>query len=367
MDCSAASRCALSLERNAALYSFSPPSTVSRPQRQQVLPLRHREAGSAAPYVAQLSMWTAVEQHNVLTLRAEPSAMKIVNTARNERDAFAIEPAILGARVARMHDLSGRGNDVYSLAPERRPLFVPDCLGPGIGALEFGNSILQTAPFEQPLKQPVTLIVVAKCRGDTTICDSLSPSSARFELCHGYPPASATGNPQICISAHGSGRSAPNQLLRGNTRSENTWHVYTAVYDGPRSALYVDGVMEASGKSVGNGMLDGLRIGCDHTSTFFLKGSIAELRMYDLHLADAPREQLEAALALRYGLTPHNASTPAAASPSPAVMATANSTGDVRRPKPRKRKSNPLRNPLRTLIPGASGRWAGGRVAALSA
>ena len=31
--------------------------------------------------------WTAVEQHNVLTLRAEPSAMKIVNTARNARDA----------------------------------------------------------------------------------------------------------------------------------------------------------------------------------------------------------------------------------------------------------------------------------------
>ena len=75
----------------------------------------------------------------------------------------------------------------YSLAPERRPLFVPDCLG-GIGALEFGNSILQTAPFEQPLKQPVTLIVVAKCRGDTTICDSLSRPLALSSATATRPP-----------------------------------------------------------------------------------------------------------------------------------------------------------------------------------
>ena len=96
----------------------------------------------------------------------------------------------------------------------------------------------------------------------------------------------------------------PAMLLRGSTKSTNDWHVYTAIYDGSKSAMYVDGRKEASGKSVGTSALDGLRIGCDHTSTFFLKGAIAELRLFSCHLGDEPRAQIEAAMQLRYGLAP---------------------------------------------------------------
>jgi len=154
------------------------------------------------------------------------------------------------------------------------------------------------------------MMLVAKCSGDTTLCDSLSPASARFELCHGYPSAMTAQpeTPAICISAHGTGHDAPAKLLRGQTRSVGTWHVYTAVFDGDRSAMYVDGVKEASGRSAGSSPLDGVRLGCDHTGTFFLKGAVAELRLYSCHLADGPRSQMEAALALRYGLTPAPAS-----------------------------------------------------------
>ena len=149
-------------------------------------------------------------------------------------------------------------------------------------------------------------MIVAKCNGDTTLCDSLTPGSARFELCHGYPTANSQqlASPPICISADGVGRFAPAKLLRGNTRSTNRWHVYTAIFDGDKSEMYVDGVREAGGKTVGGSKLDGLRLGCDHTSTFFLKGCVAELRLYACHLRDAPRAQMEAALALQYGLTP---------------------------------------------------------------
>lgn len=62
---------------------------------------------------------------------------------------------------------------------------------------------------------------------------------------------------------------------------------------------YLDGVREASGRSVGTGGLDGLRVGCDHTSTFYLKGAIAELRLFSCHLSEPSRSQIEAALALR--------------------------------------------------------------------
>ena len=84
---------------------------------------------------------------------------------------------------------------------------------------------------------------------------------------------------------------------------------------------YVDGMREAGGRGIGSSSLDGLRIGCDHTSTFFLRGAIAELRLYSCHLSDGPRAQLEAALALRYGLAP---------APPPEVAA---------RPKPRRKWS----------------------------
>ena len=79
------------------------------------------------------------------------------------------------------------------------------------------------------------------------------------------------------MTASGMGQSAPSQLLRGRPRANDAWHIYTAVYDGKSSELFVDGVREAGGKSVGSASLDGLRLGSDHTSTFFLNGAIAEV------------------------------------------------------------------------------------------
>lgn len=117
------------------------------------------------------------------------------------------------------------------------------------------------------------------------------------------------------MTASGCGRNppSPSHLLRGRTRSENKWHVYTAIYDGSNSELYVDGTLEASGKAVGSATLDGLRIGCDHSSTFFLKGAVAEVRLFSCHLSPQPRAQLEAAMALRHGLDPTSAPATSAA------------------------------------------------------
>jgi len=168
-----------------------------------------------------------------------------------------------------------------------------------------------THPFKTPLQQPLTLMIVAKARGDVTICDSLTPRSSRFELCHGYPTAASAqlGAPEVCMTAHGCNSKPPDpaHLLRGRTRSNNKWHVYTAIYNGHASELWIDGVREAAGKSVGSATLDGLRIGCDHSSTFYLKGAIAEVRLFSCHMSASCREELEAALALRYGLDPASA------------------------------------------------------------
>jgi len=236
-------------------------------------------------------------------LRAAPGTMRLQRCQR---------------RVDRWEDISGKGNHAFACRGERSPEFVPDALSSTQGkqgALDFtGRCVLSTLPFASPLPQPLTIMLVARANGDVTLCDSLSPHSSRLELCHGYPAADAVSRnaPHVCMTATGSGGDVPgpSHLLRGRTRATDVWHIYTAIFDGDKSELYMDGIREAGGKSVGRSPLDGLRIGCDHTATFFLKGAIAELRVFSCHLSPSLRAQLEAAMGLRYGL--HTANTEAA-------------------------------------------------------
>ena len=60
----------------------------------------------------------------------------------------------------------------------RMPAFRPDAIN-GHACFEFdGASVLKTKQFAQTLPQPITIMVVAKARGDTTIFDSLTPQYA---------------------------------------------------------------------------------------------------------------------------------------------------------------------------------------------
>mmetsp|Transcript_43499 Transcript_43499/g.143969 ORF Transcript_43499/g.143969 Transcript_43499/m.143969 type:complete len:344 (-) Transcript_43499:398-1429(-) len=251
--------------------------------RLQTTRMREMERGSA---IAQLLSWESVVGDNLVWLQAvEEAATIIVKDGQQYVQSAA--------------DLTGSGHGAtMHLKP---PVFRPNVLN-GCAAFEFdGTCVLKTRPFAQPLPQPITLIVVAKARGDTTIIDALGPSSSRFELCHGYP----TGwhpSPEICITASGHDAS-PKHSLRGATRGTGDWHIYTAVFDTKRSEIYVDGFCEATGnKSVGSNLLDGLSIGCDHNGIFFLIGCVAELRLFRRNLSTAHRVQIEASLARRYGL-----------------------------------------------------------------
>lgn len=252
--------------------------------------LRHCERGS---WISQLAEWEAVKAANVMWLQAEEQHTALVKQGEHRL-------------IKRANDLSGNGNSAQ--VSQRMPLFRTDAIN-GHAAFEFdGAAVLKTRPFPQPLPQPITLMVVARARGDTTIVDSLGPSSGRFELCHGYP----TGwhpSPEICMTASGQDAS-PRQSLRGTTRGTGEWHIYTAIFNHKRSEIYCDGYCEASGKTAGANALDGLSIGCDHNGVFFLTGSICELRLFGCHLPPAQRVQTEAALAHRYGLTYSSAPAP---------------------------------------------------------
>ena len=54
---------------------------------------------------------------------------------------------------------------------------------------------------------------------------------------------------------------APKSSLRGTSRSEGRWHLYTAVFDRASSELFVDGRRENGGCDIGANGLDGLSLG----------------------------------------------------------------------------------------------------------
>ena len=311
-------------------------------QHMQSSLLRHCERGS---WIHQLGEWEAVMAANVIWLQADAEHCSLVKQGDLKL-------------VKRASDLSGSGNGAHM--GQRMPVLRPDSIN-GHAAFEFdGAAVLKTRPFTQPLPQPITLMVVARARGDTTIVDSLGPEcvpsalwipggvhashlhadspmgpvsvrrrlrwdacalhaflahssahialvrcgsrrSGRFELCHGYP-SGWHPSPEICMTASGQDAS-PRQSLRGTTRGTGEWHIYTAVFDHKKSEIFCDGYCEASGKTAGANSLDGLSIGCDHNGVFFLTGSITELRLFSCHLPAAQRVQTEAALAHRYGIT----------------------------------------------------------------
>ena len=129
-------------------------------RRLQAKLLRHCERSS---WITQLREWEALETANLVWLQAEEDHTTIV-TQDDQR------------HVKSAHDKSGSGNN--AAMSNRMPMFREDAVN-GHPAFEFdGASVLKTRPFAQALPQPITIVVVARLRGDTTICDSLGPTYA---------------------------------------------------------------------------------------------------------------------------------------------------------------------------------------------
>ena len=138
-----------------------------------ILPLPQPLYSWSSSRIVQLGSWTNVEAATCLWLRAAPNALKLVSP-----EDFRRGPK----RVSRWDDISGHGNHASQMRFERMPEFIPDALGEGQGALEFtGHRVLETLPFTTPLPQPLTIMLVARASGDVTLCDSLKPTSSRFE------------------------------------------------------------------------------------------------------------------------------------------------------------------------------------------
>lgn len=136
------------------------------------------------PIVA-LMRWEAFEVSNVLWYRADELFISSVMGSSSRK------------YVKTWMDRSGHNLRATAVADKGAPLFNA-CAINGHGALEFsGSSVLQSQPFSKPLPQPITIMVVARARGDTTIVDSLGsrcmpqPTYYLHSCMHRCPPAFA--------------------------------------------------------------------------------------------------------------------------------------------------------------------------------
>lgn len=185
-------------------------------------------------------------------------------------------------------------------APQRRYVAgIPVIEFPGQGA--DGNTGLHVDPEYLKIPQPFMIVAVANPAGDATIVANGATAGPHFEICHGFPEEGLT-DPRVAMVASGEGEDPPDppaQILHGKTRDTRAWHVYTAVVDGPRSELYVDGVLEASGDPGPNG-LEGMSVGADPWGTFGLRGGLLELVVVPGVPSMEARFALELRLATRY-------------------------------------------------------------------
>jgi len=173
---------------------------------------------------------------------------------------------------------------------------------------------LQTMPFAEPLAQPVTIICVAIAFDEVTY---LSGVQNRFELCHAYPSEHCQAHERapVAMTAHPIDDSSDTDepldtcVVSGWTRPGD-WHVYTAVFNGTSSKLFVDGVDEGAERTnVGVGVLDGLTLGADHRNDFplgmrseagLIPGVIAEVLVFGSILPDDDRKRIEVSLMLQH-------------------------------------------------------------------
>ena len=158
----------LRLPAQAAAYR----SLTTIVDRMQCELMQRYERGSS--WIRQLREWETLEADNKVWLQA--AASNVVTVEKKGEGTF----------VKRVGDLSGNGYG--AIMHKQMPALRQDAIN-GHAAFEFdGHGVLKTRPFAEPLQQPVTIMVVARARGDTTLVDSLNPGCAL--LCHplAYPP-----------------------------------------------------------------------------------------------------------------------------------------------------------------------------------
>jgi len=90
--------------------------------------------------------------------------------------------------------------------------------------------------------------------------------------------------------------------LNGNA-SDSNWHIWTALYAGVTSQLWINGISNAGPANAGVHTLTGLTVGTAYDGANPWDGDITEVILYNANLSDADKNTVGQYLATRYSLT----------------------------------------------------------------
>jgi len=236
-----------------------------------------RRVGADAP------PWTPAELAPSLWLRAD---------AGTYQDAARTTPATAdGDPVGGWADQSGNGRHAsQSTAGFRPTLQLAELNGQPVLRFDGTDDYLLNTAFA--ISQPDTLAVVVKHPTPTDgAFRNLTDSHLNDRQL--LSKQNAAGSNHRLVYAGG--------FLSGSTPS-SAFEIWTAIYNGASSALYVNGILDASGDAGTQGM-DGYHIGADAGPGSFSNVDLAEMIRVPRALTVDERGALHAYLGQKYGIT----------------------------------------------------------------
>lgn len=195
-----------------------------------------------------------------------------------------------GAAVSAWADQSGNGNNFAQGTGANQPLIKHSILnGHKVVRFDGSNDFMKTAAFGAALSQPTTIFTVGKAVGTAvaqTFHDGIAVGNRHL--------LQKTTTPQWLSNAGSS--------ISGGT-ADDSFHVFSSVYDGANSAVYRDGTLVASGNA-GAHTLTGVIIGARYDETAQrLNGDIAELIVVNRLMTNQERKQVSRYLGQKYALS----------------------------------------------------------------
>jgi len=195
--------------------------------------------------------------------------------------------------VGRWEDLTANADHVNQTTAANKPILKLNIIY-GHPVIRFDGSndtLIGTYTNGGSMSQPITVFAVAVL-------------SATADTVKHLIDGTATGHrPILRQSDEGAaglwGIAAATSVVGG--ASDTNWNIWTALFNGASSQLWLNGVSELTGDA-GTNDGAGLRVGTNTSGLAGWLGDIAELIFFDAELSDADKDEVGHYLADRYGI-----------------------------------------------------------------
>jgi hypothetical protein len=211
-----------------------------------------------------------------------------------------------GASVAVWPDATGNGFDAIQSNSNQQPAYISHAIN-GLPAVRFNAANTNYLAFTRPVQDDFTILCV--CRSS----QGVGTGTAFFQgagLVNGEV-AGVASDFGMSLNTNGfllAGTGSPDTTVVSSAGGFNDGQPHLVTFKRTRAtgalALYADGVQmgSATGGTQSLTAPNRLTLGCQQTLVYFLTGDIAEVKIFNLPLADADRTFEENALRRKYAI-----------------------------------------------------------------